>query len=413
MYPPQKQNKNSQQISNLQAKKKSLIIKLTELLKAKFQKVLKEHNYTSKQLQEDLNNYITDDMLKSFDYNKFIVEVERDIILKIGNLSKSSLNLHQNINKTMEDIQDGSKLYDTLGEANIYNNKTLDQNCNIHSKSVKNLTSAAEAEFFDNILPIAERANPSLSPFSKNKKLDILKNIKEKDEWGHLARKNYEEYLEELKNKKILVKNIKNQVKESLTKQVEERNSSKDKNKYIDKDFLESINRDHDEWIKKEEAKKLDSLQKCKQLEQSRVNFSVKKKQKTFEEISKIKNVEKGILDRVQEMNLKEKEKFEKKREAEKKLYFEQLDDVQQRRNNKILKIERERENGLKILQEFDKIMEKKDFERINYSTSIKKKADLQDLRQSWVMGVRKTEEEIKRELEIKYFKEKEEIEKR
>ena len=72
MYPPQKIKKSTHSISNLQNKKKSLINKLTELLKAKYQKVLKEHNYTSQNLQDDLDLFITDDMLKSFDYNKFI-----------------------------------------------------------------------------------------------------------------------------------------------------------------------------------------------------------------------------------------------------------------------------------------------------------------------------------------------------
>jgi hypothetical protein len=412
MYPPQKIKKSTHSISNLQNKKKSLINKLTELLKAKYQKVLKEHNYTSQNLQDDLDLFITDDMLKSFDYNKFIIEVERDLINKIGNNSKSPHNLQKKTNRSLEDIQYGSNLLDTQEDIPNVNNKTLDLNI-IQSSSVKNFNLVAENELFEKNSPTDIRKNPSLSPFSKNKKLDILKNIKEKDEWGHLAKKNFEEHLEEIKIKKILANNSKQQVRESLIKQVEQRKNSKDNNKFLDKDFLESINRDHEEWIKKEEAKKLDSITKNKQLEQSRVNFSIKKKQKSFEETSKIKSLEKGILDKVQEVNIKEKEKFEKKREAEKKLYKEQLDHVQLRRSNKILNIERERENGLKILQEFDKIMEKKELERFNYSSLIKKKADLQDLRQSYVMGNKKNEEEIKKELENKFLKEKEEIEKR
>jgi hypothetical protein len=80
--------------------------------------------------------------------------------------------------------------------------------------------------------------------------------------------------------------------------------------------------------------------------------------------------------------------------------------------NNKISHL-KELEYGKQTLEEFDKIMQKLEQERIDYSNSIKQKAKIQDLRQSLINNVKDTENELKRELEQKFMKEKEEIEQR
>jgi len=79
----------------------------------------------------------------------------------------------------------------------------------------------------------------------------------------------------------------------------------------------------------------------------------------------------------------------------------------------KKMKHQKEIEQERKELEEYDKIMMRKDMERINYSNKIRQKAKLQELRQSLIMNVKESENGIKKELEIKFLKEKEEIEKR
>ena len=104
---------------------------------------------------------------------------------------------------------------------------------------------------------------------------------------------------------------------------------------------------------------------------------------------------------------------MDKKRQVEKKLYDDQINDMLYRKKNKKINFEKEKENGLNFVKEFEKIMEKLDNERNNYSSSIRNKANIQDLRQSLMKNVKDSENEIKREMEMKYRKDKEEIEKR
>ncbi len=72
---------------------------------------------------------------------------------------------------------------------------------------------------------------------------------------------------------------------------------------------------------------------------------------------------------------------------------------------------EKERENGRKILLEFDKLMEKKEQERREYRENIRSKAKIQDMRQSLVKNVKEEENNIKKQMEVKYQNEKNEIE--
>ncbi len=72
---------------------------------------------------------------------------------------------------------------------------------------------------------------------------------------------------------------------------------------------------------------------------------------------------------------------------------------------------EKERENGRKILLEFDKLMEKKEQERREYRENIRSKAKIQDMRQILVKNVKEEENNIKNQIEVKYQNEKNEIE--
>lgn len=101
------------------------------------------------------------------------------------------------------------------------------------------------------------------------------------------------------------------------------------------------------------------------------------------------------------------------KRNAEKRLFRDQISHMVLRESNKKISHQQELEYGKKTLEEFDKIMEKLEQERINYSNKIKQKAKIQDLRQCLIHNVKDTENELKKELQMKFIKEKEEIEQR
>jgi hypothetical protein len=100
-----------------------------------------------------------------------------------------------------------------------------------------------------------------------------------------------------------------------------------------------------------------------------------------------------------------------KKKEAEKKLLSDQTKDMINYKFQKLNSKEKERENGRKILLEFDKLMEKKEQERREYRENIRSKAKIQDMRQILVKNVKEEENNIKNQIEVKYQNEKNEIE--
>jgi hypothetical protein len=124
-----------------------------------------------------------------------------------------------------------------------------------------------------------------------------------------------------------------------------------------------------------------------------------------------LKKFDKEYLNFITEQNHMEKIKFLNKKEAEKRLFSDLRDDMINYKSEKLNSKEKERENGRKILVEFDKLMEKKDQERNEYREQIRSKAKIQDLRQSLVKNVKEEENEIKNQIEMKYQKEKVEIE--
>ncbi len=134
---------------------------------------------------------------------------------------------------------------------------------------------------------------------------------------------------------------------------------------------------------------------------------------KNDENLQEQKTLEKSIIEKVFDSNLKEKEKQIKKKEQDIQLYRDQITDMLLRRNLKKQNTEKEKENGIHYIKEYDKIMDKLDNERASYVTSIKNKMKIQDLRQSLMLNLKDSESDVNKEMELKYLREKEEIDRK
>jgi hypothetical protein len=275
MYPPRNKNQITLNSSPKAIdKKNSLISKITELLKIKHEEIFNQIKYDMSNLREDLNIYLTEKVLQNFSYTKFIAHVEKEILKKY--------NL-QNEQKILNPV--GSTVDETATNNNnlkIIENEENAENAKIPNTKLNNSipTQINTHTFVDtkdpNIKNNLTLFQPSDSPIlDKNSKLENLKNIKEKDEWAIMAKKNYEKHLEEMKIKKLKQNSVEKNVKETLLNQVEERKSSKEKNKEKEKEYLNFISRDHDTWLKNEELKNFEKINKLKTLEDSRKNFSL------------------------------------------------------------------------------------------------------------------------------------------
>jgi hypothetical protein len=227
---------------NLKRKKASLIEKLTEIIKHKYAKRLKQfnHSYNEDTIVKDLKEYLTDDRLSNFELNNFLSSFEEILNRKLVNISK--IGNSEELNRIQYESQ----------SCNFQDNN-LDVNLSNRQKSI-------EYNFYS-------------SPYDKTSKLEQLKNVKEKDDWGILAKKEYEKFLVESKNKKYLEETKNKEVNEYLHKQISEKNKLHKLMKDQDKRYIENVNDDEEQWKKLQDRKKLEKEMKIKEMLESRFKY--------------------------------------------------------------------------------------------------------------------------------------------
>jgi hypothetical protein len=217
MYPPRNKKLNLPQIvENYENKKSAIINKLFDYF------IKKNKNLSLEEFKLFLQNKITFDSLQNFDFNKFTKNIEKEYLnqlQKTKELSTENNNLESltaNLNKSRKDND------------NLENNIANDHN---------NLISSPQSTISN----------------EKRMKFEILKNIKEKDDWALIAKKDYEKFLEENSNKKTQESKIKSEMNNFLYNQMQEKKDQKYKKIEENKVYYKYIKQDYDEWIKQQE----------------------------------------------------------------------------------------------------------------------------------------------------------------
>jgi len=130
------------------------------------------------------------------------------------------------------------------------------------------------------------------------------------------------------------------------------------------------------------------------------------------EERMKIRS-EKEYLNKMEQDKLKEFENKMQRKLVNKKLLDDQLEQVRISENlkriNKISTLEEDK----KYKEKFQAIMDFKDKERLDIKLNIQEKAKIRDIREKNHINARNLQELIDNEMENKYRKEKEQLEKR
>lgn len=133
---------------------------------------------------------------------------------------------------------------------------------------------------------------------------------------------------------------------------------------------------------------------------------------KMQEERMKIRN-DKEFAEKMEQEKLKEFENKMQRKAENKKLLDEQLEQIRVsesiRRKNRINNLEEE----IKYKEKFQVLMDNKDKERLDIKLNIQEKAKIRDLREKNHINARNLQELIDLEMENKYKKEKEQLEKR
>jgi hypothetical protein len=237
MYPPRNKKPNlPQNVENYENKKSAIINRLFDYF------IKKNKNLSLEEFKLFLQNKITFDSLQNFDFNKFTKNIEKEFLnqlQKTKELSTENNNLESltaNINKSLNDNH------------NLENNMPNDHN---------NLLSSPQSTISN----------------EKRMKLEILKNIKEKDDWALIAKKDYEKFLEENSNKKTKESKIKNEMNNFLYNQMQEKKDQKYKKIEENKVYNKYIKQDYDEWIKQQENFHKEKHDQIESLKKSIENF--------------------------------------------------------------------------------------------------------------------------------------------
>ena len=229
MYPPRNKKPTQPHLDNFHSKKNALIKKILD----HFIKRNKTYPNTNKLelegLKTFLNSYISLETLQNFEYDKFLTKIERDY-------------REHKLKKVQEGVSSEEKQLNTSPLENYIKIEELVVNTN---------------------------SPQSAGTREKKTKLEILKNLKEKDDWAIIAKKNYENLQIEMKKKKIQQNTIRKDVNKILCYQIEEKNQMKVKLSEENKAYENVIKQDYQNWVHLEEEKQREKHGKVETLVKS------------------------------------------------------------------------------------------------------------------------------------------------
>lgn len=227
------------------SKKKLIVVKVLEDIKKRHKKTLERFNLSDKFLKQGLHNLIKEENLIGFDYSKFLNKVEQDFLIDYiikssnGNANVDNYLINNNTKNTIinnEENKNSNNINNRRNSNDIYSNKN-----NYRTLSPRNNNN---------------NNNNGVNYNHSNAKYEELKNIKEKDEWGILAKKNYMEYLEDRISRLQQKEEKKKEITEILAKQILEKNQQKQIRLTNEERFFEGLTKDVENWKKSEIVEK-------------------------------------------------------------------------------------------------------------------------------------------------------------
>jgi hypothetical protein len=415
MYPNSRSQNDRNKSVNARFKKdneeerKKLIERLAITLKMKYGKLFKENNYEIRNLITDLNEIVK---LNDSPYETYLIQIEKLILVKVNN--KHSLINDQN-NKIL--ATDMKKINSLIKEPIPSENKQIKkgQIFKKSGKSLINLKSKVSNTLDTDNTYVRQIIDSTVE--DKNWESEKLANrlekikIKKDDEWAKLANYNYNKYQEELHKTKLKEEEKKKQMRENLARQILEKQSFTQKEKDYEQDFLKRqkeilSQQDMKEKIKHDEI--LNKIKNEKEIRDRIVNESHKLKKKA-EELAE--NEEKKFLDKIKKDMVSEEEKLHKKKKEEKEMYKNLIKENEERLKFKKEEKEKEKLENMKAIENFAKLIDKQDQDRLNQQKSRIDK--INSFMDKFGEGIKNDEQATKLREEKRFLREIQENEKR
>jgi hypothetical protein len=233
----------------LETKIKSIMVKIVQDLKRRHRIFFKNQIITEANLKESLFSLLKEEDFTIFDYNKFLIKAEQECIIQPLKNPNTKANKTSTTYKNEVDIN--KNIYLSQNDFIIKEEKDSNNRTHIVTKDLsKEILSPFNADnsYTNSILNLLHLNNSSL-------KYEELKNIKEKDEWGMILKKDYDDFINEKINKLQEQAEKKKEFTHFLASQVIEKQNLK----------AQKINNDiklHENLIKEIENSKLSEIKK-------------------------------------------------------------------------------------------------------------------------------------------------------
>ena len=225
----------------MESKRKSIIVKILQELKRRHKNLFNNLIINEANLRESLFILIKDENLTKFDYGKFLSKAEQECIIDRLNNIKT--------NKTYNDISHNALATE---EKKIEPNRSL-----VITKK-------------DNISPVYN--NLDINHLHSNIKYEELKEIKEKDEWGILSKKQHMEFVNEKIDRLKKQAEKKKEITQILANQIIEKNNKKQVKITHDERFHDHLTKDYEKWKKSDMKEKEKDENKIREFIEERDN---------------------------------------------------------------------------------------------------------------------------------------------
>ena len=425
-----KTNTSSLSPKNLDFKRMCLIVKFSEAIKLKYHTLFKEKGYTNKMLSSDITQLVSFNNLDEFDYNNYMLYLEKDILKKVTamptlspintiNITTSQNPLKPNdillttqpnsiknnlkFNEFIKQSKQSQPSNDIINTNNIIlkRNASVDLNLKTGTSGLSGLMLDTQDNFDANSITAI------LS--QKNMKVKALR-LKEMDEWGLKTKQNYNSFLNEQSNKRSAVldkQKILNDILDKQTKEKQKRLLSENSDQFYLNDQLERIKKQEENEL----LKKFIIKEKFIENEKFRKTFIKDRNSHEKEQLLREKKLDLELINNYKLEIQLEKDRLLQKKELERLnmikanelLKIKHALDNEERLKDKIEQQKREREMKEKL--------EKQDRDREQFFINVKDKSDKRE--QFYKTSVFSNDNLNKKLEDMRYLKELEEIENR
>lgn len=362
MYPraniaPNCNTKLSQE--ELDSRKIKVFEKLYQELHKKLTRDLTERQFNMGEIKQELFQSISDQDMYNFNYNFMMTKLEKLVREKI-----SDLPIKANVSEMTKDNSKGqmNKIKNPSTTRNKSISKTsrkLSSLRELKTKEKKEIQNMLRGKSARNIVKVSLEQLPL-----ESKKTQEAKSKEINDEWGKIAKFNYEQYQKEIQEEKVRQREKQRLVKEVLDNQIKEKHRERKKIQAEEKKFYKEVR----EQIKCEKMKEKQDKERERQRtiqEKALMDKELQNRQNLKKEERQIsKRNEREMIEQIDRELKLENEKLREKRKERIEFMNSLMKESEKNQSIKRNSIKQEKLDNKRAIEEYEEQLEKQNLQK-------------------------------------------------